>query len=45
MKHDPLKLTYRGAASSEQEAAAMCDSFINGGVYQEIDGVWHVWQT
>jgi hypothetical protein len=42
---DKISLLYRGAASSQEEAAAMCDSFINGGIYQEIDGVWHVWQT
>lgn len=37
-------LTYRGSVTTEEEAKALCNSLIRGGVYQKIDDVWHVWQ-
>ena len=42
---DEKLTTYLQAFTSYEEAKSFCDSLINGGIIQQQDNQWHVWQV
>ena len=37
-------LSYRESCLTEEEAMSLADSFIKGGVIQQVGNLWYVWQ-